>query len=106
MSLENVLNRTAINGNTKAIRKLTEKISNINTSNGAGISLEEYRSMKYQIMNLKAENWRLKRYFDRIKLPYDLPIIPESIETFERDDLEGGVTAYRIQFDVDRRNIL
>lgn len=43
------------------------------------ITLAEYMKMKTDIENLSAENRRLKALFGKIGLPFDAPIIPDSI---------------------------
>lgn len=43
------------------------------------ITLAEYMKMKTDIENLSAENRRLKALFGKIGLPYEVPILPDSI---------------------------
>lgn len=53
------------------------------------ITLAEYTRMKDTIENLSEENRRLKLYCGKIGLPYDIPIISDSIRKYTCCDASG-----------------
>ena len=63
-------------------RKLEEiSKAEIKARDRVDITLEEYESMKNQIKWLDYEVHRLQSIFEKIQVPYELDIIPDSIET-------------------------
>lgn len=68
------------------------------------ITLAEYLKMKNDIENLSAENWRLKTLFGKIGLPFDVPIMPNSIQKYTTSgaiNFLGNTQGFLIRFQCD-----
>ena len=68
------------------------------------ITLAEYMKMKTDIENLSAENRRLKALFGKIGLPFDVPIMPNSIQKYMTSgaiDFLGNTQGFLIRFQCD-----
>lgn len=68
------------------------------------ITLAEYLQMKENIENLSAENRRLKTLFGKIGLPFDVPIMPNSIQKYTTSgaiDFLGNTQGFLIRFQCD-----
>lgn len=83
----------------KTITENTDK--EIKARNRVDISLDEYDAMKEHLRLLSRENDSLKSILDKINIPYDLPIIPSTIEVAVCEDRCRFVNRYHIIFDVD-----
>ena len=60
--------------------------------------------MKTDIENLSAENRRLKTLFGKIGLPFDVPIMPNSIQKYTTSgaiDFLGNTQGFLIRFQCD-----
>lgn len=84
-------NRDLGNIIAKSNKEYAEKLKEISdaeikSKNRVNITLEEYEAMKKQIEWLEYEVHRLQNIMKKIEIPYDLDIIPDSIETTYCDD--------------------
>lgn len=82
-----ILGNDILNAN----RELGEKLENISKAeiksrDRVDITLEEYENMKNKIKSLSYEVDRLSRILERIDVPLDKEIIPDSIRTYWCDD--------------------
>lgn len=88
--------------NREYARKLKEiSDAEIKSKDRVNITLEEYETMKKQIEWLEYEVRRLQSIFEKIEIPYDLDIIPDSIETTYCDDHLNFRKIFNIRFAVD-----
>lgn len=90
----------------KSNRELGEKleaISNaeIRSKDRVNITLEEYEKMKNEIKSLSSEVYRLSRILERIDVPLDKEIIPDSIRTYWCDDALHCRHKFIVEFAVD-----
>lgn len=87
-------------------REYNEKLEEISkaeikSKNRVDISLEEYETMKKQIEWLEYEVRRLQSIFEKIEFPFNLDVIPDSIETTYCNDHLNFRKIFNIQFAVD-----
>lgn len=99
-------NRDLGNLIAKSNKEYNEKLEEISkaeikSKNRVDISLEEYETMKKQIEWLEYEVYRLQNIMKKIEIPYDLDIIPDSIETTYCDDHLNFRKIFNIRFAVD-----
>ena len=88
--------------NREYARKLKEiSDAEIKSKDRVDITLEEYETMKKQIEWLEYEVHRLQNIMKKIEIPYDLDIIPDSIETTYCDDYLNFRKIFNIRFAVD-----
>ena len=88
--------------NREYTRKLKEiSDAEIKSKDRVNITLEEYETMKKHIEWLEYEVRRLQSIFEKIEIPYDLDIIPDSIETTYCDDHLNFRKIFNIRFAVD-----
>lgn len=73
----------------------------IKSKDRVNITLEEYEKMKNEIKSLSSEVYRLSRILERIDVPLDKEIIPNSIRTFWCDDAINNRAKFIIEFAVD-----
>jgi predicted nuclease with TOPRIM domain len=66
------------------------------------ITIAEYERMKNQISELSDENSRLKKYFEKLSIPSELPIIPGTIHRCYSEDAINHQYTIRVEFKVDR----
>lgn len=85
-------------------RESREKIAEkeIKARDRVNITLEEYENMKREIKRLENENHYFKVLFDRIEIPWDKKIIPDSVRVYQDDDPMNFTRQYKILFDIDR----
>jgi hypothetical protein len=85
-------------------RESREKIAEkeIKARDRVDITLEEYENMKQKIKKLENENHYFKVLFDRIEIPWDKKIIPDSVRVYQDDDPMNFTRQYKILFDIDR----
>lgn len=79
-------NRDLGNVIAKSNREYAEKLEKISkaeikSKDRVNITLEEYENMKKQIERLDYEVCRLQSILKKIEVPFELDIIPDSIET-------------------------
>ena len=77
----------------------------IKSKDRVDITLEEYERMKYEISSLSYENNRLKNILERIEVPLDKEIVPNSIRSYWCDSPFEFKRRYRIEFDIDNWNL-
>lgn len=65
------------------------------------ISLKEYEEMKKTIEDLRSKVKSMSELFDNFKIPYDLPIIPGSVDFYHNDNIIDGTRTYRCEFKVN-----
>jgi len=99
-------NRNLGNLIAKSNREYNEKLEEISkaeikSKNRVDISLEEYETMKKQIEWLEYEVRRLQSIFEKIEFPFNLDVIPDSIETTYCNDHLNFRKIFNIQFAVD-----
>ena len=99
-------NRDLGNLIAKSNREYNEKLEEISkaeikSKNRVDISLEEYETMKKQIEWLEYEVRRLQSIFEKIEFPFNLDVIPDSIETTYCNDHLNFRKIFNIQFAVD-----
>ena len=80
--------------------KKLEEISKaeIKSKDRVDITLEEYESLKNQVKWLEYEVHRLQSIMKKIEIPYDLDIIPDSIETTYCDDHYNFRKIFNVRF--------
>ena len=91
---------------------LAEKIeaatkADIEARDRVDISLEEYNHMKNQIRKLEVENGRLKTLLEKIRFPFSLNVVPDTISTCYCHDPMDFMVNVEIRFkvnDLDLRN--
>lgn len=74
----------------------------IDARNRIDITLAEYERMKNQISELSDENSRLKKSFEKLSIPSELPIIPGTIHRYYSEDAINHQYTIRVEFKVDR----
>lgn len=99
-------NRELGNDIVRSNRELGEKLENISkaeikSKDRIDISLEEYESMKSQIKSLSYTVDKLSSILERIEVPLDKEIIPDSIRTFWCDDSMNFRRIFRVEFAID-----
>lgn len=99
-------NRELGNNIVRSNRELGEtlkRISNveIESKNRVDITLKEYEDMKTKIKSLSYEVDRLRDILERIEVPLDEKIIPDSIVTYWCDNHENFKRKFRVEFDID-----
>lgn len=96
------LGNDILNANRELGKKL-EDISNaeIRSKDRVDISLEEYEKMKNEIKSLSSEVYRLSRILERIDVPLDKEIIPDSIRTYWCDDAINFRHKFIVEFAVN-----
>lgn len=87
-------------------RELGETLKNIydaeiKSRDRVDITLEEYEHMKDEIKSLSYEVERLSNILERIEVPLDEKIIPDSIVTRWCDNHADFKRKFRIEFEVD-----
>lgn len=88
--------------NREYARKLKEiSDAEIKSKDRVNITLEEYETMKKQIEWLEYEVRRLQSIFEKIEFPFNLDVIPDSIETTYCNDHLNFRKIFNIQFAVD-----
>ena len=101
-----ILGNDILNANKELGEKL-EAISNaeIKSKDRVDISLEEYEKMKREIKSLSSEVYRLSRILERIDVPLDKEIIPDSIRTYWCDDALHCRHKFIVEFAIDDFNL-
>lgn len=99
-------NRDLGNLIAKSNKEYNEKLEEISkaeikSKNRVDISLEEYETMKKQIEWLEYEVRRLQSIFEKIEFPFNLDVIPDSIETTYCNDHSNFRRIFNIRFAVD-----
>ena len=99
-------NRELGNDIIKSNRELGERLQRISddeikSKNRVNISLEEYERMKHEIKSLSYESDRLRDILERIEVPLDKEIVPDSIRSYWCDDRAEFKRKFRIEFDID-----
>lgn len=94
----------------KSNRELGEKLESISkaeikSKDRVNISLEEYEKMKNEIKSLSSEVYRLSRILERIDVPLDKKIIPDSIRTHWCDDAINFRHKFIVEFAIDDFNL-
>lgn len=84
-----------------------QNISNddIKARNRVNITLEEYENMKDRIRSLSSEVDRLKEILERIEVPLDKPIIPNSIRSYWCDSFDSFNRKFMVEFEIDRLDL-
>lgn len=77
----------------------------IKSKDRVDITLEEYERMKNEISSLTYENRRLRNILERIDVPLDKEIVPNSIETYWCDSPFDCKRRFRIEFDIEYWNL-
>lgn len=99
-------NRDLGNIIAKSNKEYAEKLEEISkaeikSKDRVDITLEEYETMKKQIEWLDYEVHRLHAILKKIEVPYELDIIPDSIETTYCDDHLNFRKIFNVRFAVD-----
>ena len=99
-------NRELGNDIIRSNRELGERLDNISkaeikSKDRVDISLEEYESMKTKIKSLSYEVDRLSSILEKIEVPLDKEIIPDSIQTCWCDDIRNNRHIFRVEFAID-----
>lgn len=83
-------------------RESREKIAEkeIKARDRVDISLEEYENMKKEISELRSSNQFYETVFDRIEIPWDKQIVPDSIHTEWCDHPMDFRRTFKVTFDV------
>lgn len=85
--------------NREYAKKLEEiSKSEIKSKDRVDITLEKYESMKKQIEWLDCEVRRLQSILKKIEVPFELDIIPDSIETAYCDDYLNRRKIFNVRF--------
>lgn len=87
----------------ETLRNISE--AEIESKDRVDITLKEYESMKYKIESLQKQNRMLTNILERIEVPLDKEIIPDSIRTCWCDIPFEFKRRYRIEFDIDYYNL-
>lgn len=103
-------NRELGNNILRSNRELGEKLKSISdaeikSKDRVDISLEEYESMKNQIESLSYKVDKLSSILERIEVPLDKEIVPNSIRSYWCDDIFDFKRKFRIEFDIDHWNL-
>ena len=94
----------------RANNKLNNTLKNISNDdikarNRVNITLEEYENMKERIRSLSSEVDRLKEILERIEVPLDKPIIPNSIRSYWCDNPSSFNRKFMVEFEINHLDL-